>query len=444
MPDYPLFRDRLNVLARALRLTAENLPQPSAGPQAMDAPALKAMLQTLIGHGAKRGTARGKNAGLLGIVAQKSGYKESTIAGWLSVVDGSLKRPAAAVARLPGYAQARDDLQQLFTRLGHVETAASLPVSGEGTIQKMTAALLVDVLRAFPASGKAQLWKIGAAVGVDASCLALHVVPADGSLHDIGAVQRMPDYAQHREALADALTALGQHAQADALPLPLVDAGQFLQVLRRDLARIVAAMNALRSTPAVSPREAAMQADVHPEAFTAVIGDGGVVRERTAVCALLTHFHGFLIPGVEEQLDRLQETSLGKPVAAMPGPAMKRMKLPAQGTIPAKVFIVRSSTGDPGVRKANRLEKIYANNPDQVREPRSHEVNRARQMLRWQSTVLKTRYPESREIQSYYHAREQTIVVSSNLNGVNAQLTTQLGRGKLSQMAEALAGSCDI
>jgi hypothetical protein len=441
MPDYPLFRDRLNVLARSLGFTTKDLPQPCAGRRAMDAHALKAMLQTLVDLGVRRGATRGQNAGALGTVARRTGHKESTIAGWLSVVDGALKKPAAAVARLAGYADVQNDLQQLFRDLGDVQTADSLPVSGEGAIQQMTAALLADALRAIPAEGKVQLWKIGPAVGVGASCLALHIVPADGSLRDVGAVQRLPGYGQNREALAAALAARGLHTQAAALPLPLVDAEQFLAVLRDDLDRIVAAMNALRGNPTMSPRDAAIESNLHPETFTAVIGEGGIVRERAAVHALLTHFEGYLRAGIEKQLDRLHAASLGEPVSAVAESAMKTMTLPPRGKMPAKVLIVRSTSEDSEARRANRLEKVFANNPEQISEPRSYEADRARQMLRWQSTLLKARFPDSKEIQSYYHAPAKTLVVSSNLNVMNTELANQLGRGNVSEMAEALARS---
>lgn len=437
MADYGALRDPLDALVKQMDLMSGDLPPPAAKIKArVDANTLKAALELMLQKRSDNIIGRGRAPGTVSIVAKSLGIERRTLGEWLRA-DGSLNKPAGSLARLDGYLEVRGELQALLARLGHAEAAASLRVSAENSVQKMTAALLVDALKAVASDRKASFVKIGATLGVLDSLIGKYVTSGKGSLRDLALVQKLPDYGQHREALAAALEALEHHEQASSLPPPTVDAAKFLQILRGDLPRIVDGMNAMRSNPGLSPYEAAIGANVFPAAFSAVIGRGGALRARSDIDAVLTRFNAYLTQGINEQLERLSEAAQGKQSNSAAVSAMTRLEMPARGSIPAKVFVVRGSTGDPGPKAKNRLEKIYANNPDLVRKPRSYDAERPRQALRWLSTVLKERFPDSREVQCYYHAGSKQIVVSSNTNATNIELADFLAHGGLTEIADA-------
>lgn len=443
MSDYAQHRDAIDALVKTMGLTSEDLPPPPARSRGqMTADLLKQALELML---AKRGeglVGRGRTPGILSAVAGVIGMDRKMLVGWLNA-DGTPAKPLDAVARLPGYEQVRGDLQALFSRHGHQAVADGLRAPGEDTTHKMTAALLVDILQNIKADRAGSSRAIGGALGVQPSLVRVYVALEDASLRSLDVVRKMPDYAQHRESLAAALAALGNQEQARGLPLPLVDAEYLLNALRDDMPRFVGAMKAMQAHPKLPPFDAAKQAGLLPEAFTAVIGAGGVLRERGDVYATLARVGRHLVPGLDEELARLRATALGKaPVAAAPR-EMARFELPARGTIPAKVFIVRPSTGDPGPKAKNRLEKIYANNADLVRPPRSYETERPRQMLRWLSTVLKDRFPDTSEVQCYYHVPTRQIVVASNHNEVNTKLAEFFAEGGARQLIDVAEPQSD-
>jgi hypothetical protein len=444
MPDYAQHRDAIDTLVKAMHLTSEDLPPPAAKQRTqMTAPLLKAALELMLAKQGESLIGRGRTPGMVSAVAGPLGIERRTLGAWIAQ-DGTPAKPLDAFARLPDYEEVRGDLQSLFARLGHRQVADSLPAPSDSGTHKMTAALLVDVLRTIEQERGASSGAIGAALGMQPSLIRKYVSLERADLHDPDLVRNMPDYAQHREALAAALVALGQEQQARALPLPLVDAEQLLKALRNGMPRFVDAMKAMQSNPTLSSHEAAIQADVLPEALIAVMEGGGVLRQRSDVHETLSRFGSHLAPGIDEELGRLRAIASGKtPLAAVPR-EMARFELPARGSIPGKVFIVRPSTGDPGPKAKNRLEKIYANNDDLVRLPRSYETERPRQMLRWLSTVLHNRFAAAREVQCYFHVGTQQIVVASNTNEANIELAKFFADGgarELAAHADASAGA---
>lgn len=435
MQDYARHRDAIDALAKAMHLTSEDLPPPAAKQRTqMTAPLLKAALELMVAKQGEPLIGRGRTPGMVSAVAGPLGIERRTLGAWITQ-DGTPAKPLDAFARLADYEQVRGDLQSLFARLGHREVADSLPAPSDSGTHKMTAALLVDVLRTLEQEHAGSSGAIGAALGMQPSLIRKYVSLERASLHEPELLRNMPDYAQHREALAAALVALGQEQQARALPLPPVDAEQLLNALRNGMPRFVDAMKAMQGNPTLSPREAAIQADVLPEALMAVMDVGGVLRRRSDVHETLSRLGSHLVPGIDEELARLRAIASGKtPLAAAPR-EMARFELPARGSIPGKVFIVRPSTGDPGPKAKNRLEKIYANNEDLVRLPRSYETERPRQMLRWLSTVLNSRFAAAREVQCYFHVGTQQIVVASNTNEANSELAKFFADGGVRELA---------
>lgn len=436
MPDYEQHRDSIDTLAKAMGLITEDLP-PAAEKQRgqVTAPLLKEALELML---AKRGeglVGRGRTPGLVSAVAGLLKVDRRTLATWLNP-DGSPAKPLDALERLNGFEEVRGDLRTLFAAHGHQQVADSLLAPGDGVTHKMTTALLVDILRKIETDGAGSSGKIAGALGLQPSLIRKYISTDDTSLRAPLLVRMMPDYAQHREALAAALSAHGHDEQAATLPLPFVDAEWLLNALRDDMPRFVVAMKALQSDPTLSPRDAAEQADLLPEAVMAVMDAGGVLRGRDEVHDTLSRLGKHLMPGLGEELARLRAVALGKaPVDAAPR-EMARFELPARGTIAGKAFVVRPSTGDPGPKAKNRLEKIYANNADLVSLPRSYATERPRQMLRWLSTVLKGRFADAREIQCYFHVATQQIVVASNTNEANADLEKFFAAGGARELAE--------
>ena len=422
MPDYAQHRDAIDALAKAMNLTSVDLPPPPAKQRVqVSARLLKAALESMLAKQHEPLAGRGRTPGMLSAVAGPLGIERRTLGAWLNA-DGTPAKPLDAFARLPDYEQVRGDLQTLFSRLGHQQVADSLRAPGDGGTHKMSAALLVDVLQQIKAAGAGSSGTIGAALGVQPALIRKYVSLEQSSLRELDLIRNMPDYAQHREALAAALTALGHEQQARDLPLPSVDAERLLKALRDAMPRFVDAINVMQRNPALSPRDAAVQANVPPEMLTAVIGMGGVPRQPSDVHDTLSRLGSHLVPGIDEELARLRAMASGKIDVADAPREMARLELRARGSIPGKVFIVRPSTGDPGPKAKNRIEKIYANNADLVRLPRSYETERPRQMLRWLSTVLKDRFPAAREVQCYFHAGTRQIVVASNTNEANTEL----------------------
>ena len=436
LADYEAYRERLDVLAKRLVLTTEDLPPPVKPTMKMDAAKLKAALELMMEKQAIRGSGHGKGPNILEMVGEETG---TSIWHWLKA-NGALRKAPSAVARLDGYAELREELQELFARMGHLQTAQSLPESGENSLKKMTTALLVDVLTEIAKDRTVPLHQISPRFGFAPDLLATYIVRGDASLREIGMVQKLPDYGQNREALCAALKALGHGEQANGLPLAQIDAGTFLKTLRSSLNRFATAIDAMRSDLTLSAHEAASRAKLPSAAFCAVIGAGGAMRERQAVDALLTGFKPYLVTGISDQLDRLRTVALGKAPASVAATRMATLEFPRRGSIPAKIFIVGETTGDPGPGTLNRLKNIYANNPELVEEPRSFETDRPKQVLRWLATILKELLPDSREIQCYYDEAKKEIVVSSNLTTVNRELEKMLARGGLLAAIEHL---CD-
>ena len=93
-----------------------------------------------------------------------------------------------------------------------------------------------------------------------------------------------------------------------------------------------------------------------------------------------------------------------------------------------RLFIVKKEAAVSSSGRS-RLERLFAQNQDQVRHPRSYESDRPRQVLRWMSTVLREMFPTAREVQAYYDAETGSIYVSSNMLDDNARIRESLLNG---------------
>jgi len=367
MGDYASFREKLTVLAKGLGLTTGDLPPPAESGKLMDASGLTKALREVIKIQARGGTGRGKGRNVMDMAGQAAGC--SGIKYWLKT-DGALRTSVSAVARLIGYREQREELRRLFASLGHMQTAESLPEPGENeSIKKITTASLVEALTMLAANRGMLLSKISITLGLDSKLLREYGIRNDGSFRDFDMLQKLPDYAQHREALSAALLALDHSEQANGLPSATIDATRLLQSLRSDFDQFASAVMAMQRNSMLSAPDAALQAGVPPAALAAMIERGGIMRERGAIHAVLTRFHGYLARGIDDELDRLHALVLGKTPMTAPATAMAAKVFPRQAREPEKVFIVPSSTADPGVGMPNRLKILYADNPDLVAEP---------------------------------------------------------------------------
>ena len=105
------------------------------------------------------------------------------------------------------------------------------------------------------------------------------------------------------------------------------------------------------------------------------------------------------------------------------------------------MLVVRGWTIDPGPEDQNRMEQIYAQNPELVREPRSFRGDRLRQALRWLSMVSAPVVQRGTEIQCYYEDVLDAIIVSSNSKRDNGRINAFLSGSGLEEALSRLPES---
>jgi hypothetical protein len=176
---------------------------------------------------------------------------------------------------------------------------------------------------------------------------------------------------------------------------------------------------------------------VSKRVIRALMDDRGVLRDRRGVEQMLRDVDPVTSRAIDKLVARLAERldSAGKaPLQPQDEPPLKRLVLEAAGFAHDRVLLVDRNTMDPGAGTRDRKQVIYSQNPSLVREPRSYEIDRQRQPLRWLSTMLKARFARAMEVQCYYDAPSRSIVISANALQANAEIDRFIKGGGLRHM----------
>lgn len=351
---------------------------------------------------------------------QASGMAGPTLRSWFTH-DGRLNRSFDALTALNGFFEERNAIYQHLSELGHEDQADRLP-------QPLTAELLAAVLKARvdhpTATNGASLARLtrGNRRVIDRT-----IDPRTGALKIADfRIQHLPGYDAHWQTIRASLRALGFVAKAHNLPRPPTPGQQFLRAVREDLYPMAAAAYAMWLEPGLPVREAAARMSDSTELaerLEVLVGPGGQVRSRAEIEARLPHLQLHRLRELDALLAQLKPTATSR---------MSRVLVPGFGNFGAKLFVVNESGDNAGVRSTTKknLPSIYADSPDLVMPPRSFKHDRARQALRWLSTVLKKEF-KTIEVQCYFDAKRGDVWVSSNNEGVNRKIRGFLSDGGL-------------
>jgi hypothetical protein len=439
MPGYERLRTPLQELAQKLDLHQGDLPPPAEVKQHVDADLLVRALQAMCDR-IKRPELI-QHANTLKDVAQKIGTKECTLTRWLKA-NGAPRSGVSGLTRLDGYAERLPELRELLVRLGHAEHAEALPEGPQAPAENVVSArLLVRALRAaksWEQNSDSPLSVRGLARELDASDTLLFklITVQDGKvrLADPKAVATYPDYRDEREPLRKALAGVGLAREAAALPVPPVRTAEVLQTLRGRLPEAGKALADLRRDATLAPEEAARRRGVLPDVFALVAAPGGRVRPRAEIEPHLTHLEPHLSKGLDELLATLGTLAQG---GTVPRPSerstMKRVEFAPAFNEPVKLFVVPA--GDPAKGKGRQLDNLYAANPELVRDPRSYEGERSRQVLRWLSTALREALPGTLEVQCQFDPDSGSIAIATGRNADARRIRDLLDSGGLADAA---------
>lgn len=358
------------------------------------------------------------------------GVDGPTIRSWFTH-DGKLSRSIESMGRVSGFSDQRDAIYQHLCALGHEDQAACLPQPLSAELVAAVLQARVDHPRAINPASLARL------TGGNRALIASTIDARDGTLRiSEHRLQHLPGYDTQWQAIRTALQALGHTDKASRLPRPPTPGEQFLRALKEDMYPMAAAVNAMQADPGLSVREAASRMSDSlelAERLALLVAPGGQVRGRAEVEAQLPqlklHLH-------QQELSAL----LAQLQPAMPS-RMRRVLVPGFANFGAKLFIVNRADDNAGVQSTTKkgLSAIYADSPELVMPPRSFRHDRAKQALRWLSTVLKKEF-KTTEVQCYFDAKRKEVWVSSNSDRVNRKIEALLGAGGLAgKLAEGVA-----
>lgn len=439
---------------------------PASDPQASLASQLTStteMLQAL--DQMQRNKAEGK--WFLHGVPEATGVSERAFRSWFKS-DGTLRRsPAMLRAGLKGYYNTRDALQGAFERLGLHETAAKLPL-------RMNAELLVKLLEAkLQARGQGHALSkqlLAETLKVPPTEIRYLVDPTGKLVFNNGTIRHYPGYAAQYDRIRSLLQQLGETGRAKLLARPATAGEQVALSINQNFYFLESALRLMRSDRALSLDEAAKRTDAPPDLLKAVVADDGTVHDfddvrkrlleigpqvlgpedaaqvhdTAAFRQQLEHWDEVAKRDLDKVLRRLQRHSppmkqlneeakrnLGKVLQRLQDPSLP-MKTTRLRKFPVDLLFVTRNGAGPR-EEVTTVKSIYGHNPKLVRVPRSFREERARQTLRWLSTVLKRKFPDAVEIQAYYDRDKRTIWVSSNCTEVNVALRSFLRKGGLAE-----------
>jgi len=352
---------------------------------------------------------------------QAAGFDGPTLRSWFAH-DGKLRRSLDALSEMAGFFEERDAIHQHLSALGHDDQAELLPQPLSAALVAATLQARIDHPSATSSASLARLTRANRRVmdrTIDARTGALTV-----SDHRL---RHLPGYDTHWQAIRTALRTLGLVERANRLPRPPTAGEQFMRVLKEDIYPMAAAVNAMQTEPGLSVREAAQRMSDSAELaerLELLVGPGGQVRGRAEVEAQLPHLN---LDHHKQQLSDL----LAQLQPAVPS-RMRRVLVPGFLNFGAKLFIVNKTDEGAGVQTTTKkgLPAIYAGSPELVMPPRSFRQDRAKQALRWLSTVLKKEF-KTIEVQCYFDAKRNDIWVSSNNDSVNRKIEAFLASGGL-------------
>lgn len=470
LPDYADWRARIETQLRQLGVIGkdERLPEPAAARSVFNAHMLVAVLRVIQQRAKAKAEGRLDDPSLKGALYDIADVKQEHMLAWIAA-DGSLRKPAGNVSRLPGYVDERDEIVRLLSELGHAETAAAMPLEPTRA-QEVGAGTIAQFLAKIAANPKAPRGATALSLGVAVTSLATHITPGNRLKH-LDKVADMPGYAEHAQALGNALRALGHADQAALLPAPPqapaapedhtlakigIVADDFLHRAGNHLHQVAEVARRMRDEQQanVAMFAIAQEIGVSRAWVRALLDERGAIREQPVIEQMLegvdTHASARLgrllerLRGQIEGTSQAPSSSAGPSNAsAQPGagsiaphgrPTMKPLHMPGARFAPDRVLVVKSNTVDPGPNIDKRLATIYRANRELVHPPRSYEPDRQRQPLRWLSTMLRQRFPKSVEVQCYFDASRRSIVVSSNVSTVNESIRRFLASAEFAQL----------
>ncbi|WP_445161747.1 hypothetical protein ACTXG5_27305 [Mycobacterium sp. Dal123C01] len=438
MEDYPEHRDAIQGLVERLGLHDGQLPEPPKPP--ITAENLARALEFLVEKSRTEGK-RKRGDTVRDDMANEAGIKRTDLQHWITV-DGSLRKSMPELARLRGYTEHRDRLRDAFARIGHDNTAEGLPeASGAALAGDMTAETLDDALKKLVEDPNKTLQKISNELGVSAGVLRLYVgMNTEGLRATTQRVVGLSHYAERRDSIVASLEAMGLHNQAEKLPPTAITAMDFLRAFRHNRAQFGDAFRRMQNNPTLSARDAAEAAGAPWEAFSMAVGAGGTIRSQKRVESELLDLPTHLQEGLDDAFGQLNRLAEGAEIDAISGTGMIGVTVPGAAYAPERLFIIDAETNPAAGGRGGHVTRLYEQNPELVHDPRSYEHDRATQLLRWMSTVLKEKFSDSTEVQSYFDAEEETIYVSSNNAVVNDRIRELLNTSGLEDLLESREG----
>ncbi|WP_140629443.1 hypothetical protein [Methylibium rhizosphaerae] len=457
-PDYPQWRSRIEPLAKQLGILGddEHLPEPTAQRGVFQASNLVGALRQI--HARQEATAEGRldDPSLKQPLYQGAGTSKGSLANWVVAATGALKKPPASVAALPGYEQESGEIRRLLRALGHAKEADALP-DQSGARQHISAATVARAFALIADNPQRSRGGVALDVGLSKETLALFIGPHGA---DVPRIARLRDYSEHFEAIRQALHRMGRADQANQLPMPLqhptataglagpsteagtsaavlLSAQEFVQRAESTVNKIVAVAELLRQDPTMSMLAATQSVGASKRVIRALMDDRGALRDRPDIEQMLRDVNPVTSQAIGKLVARLAErldSAATAPHQPQDEPPLKRLVLEAAGFAHDRVLLVDRNTMDPGPGTRDRKQAIYSQNPSLVREPRSYEIDRQRQPLRWLSTMLKARFPRAMEVQCYYDAPSRSVVVSANVLQANAEIDRFIKSGGLGHM----------
>ncbi|HET9641840.1 MAG TPA: hypothetical protein VFP68_00420 [Burkholderiaceae bacterium] len=366
-------------------------------------------------------------------VEQAADLPGAVVRTWLKP-DGTLKIALSTLAQLNGYFELRDELCALLAELGDAD-ADRLPKS-------LTAAQLVDALRAATLDPPATVAQLERMVGAAPAALNGFYKKKEGLICSAKVLQRLPGYAEHRAALQAALEGLTLAtgnaqfaARAADLPDPERECEAFVRRITEHLYPLRLMMSEMQRDATLSLRDAALCVDSHPEirrVAEKIFAPGGRLRAAREIAADVPGMSDSDLEALQGLLERLTEQPGQRKLTA-------RM-MPRRAATPAKIFLVNEvgNTASPTrparsrqVGNMKTLKGMYQNSPELVVMPRSYRAEREKQVMRWVSSLIKSRFPLGREVQAYWDARHGEVWLSANLERVNAQIGKFIKEGGL-------------
>ncbi|SFD73142.1 hypothetical protein [Paracidovorax konjaci] len=447
--DYPLWRDRIEPLARRLGLIGaqENLP-PGSARETFDAAKLVAALRLISQRTEAKASQRLDAPCLREALHDGVGVKKGLLYNWISA-EGVLRKPPKSIEGLPGYEQHGPEIRELLTALGQQEFVAALD-SGAPGLSPISARKVAKVLEMMCATSPRTQSEIAQQQELPLTTLTQYV-RKDGL--NIDRLQRLADYGAHAGAIRAWAQRLGWKDQAAALPEPAgpslppattgssrMEAALFLKQAPGYLDNVERVARMLRDAPATAIQAAADAQGAPRRIVRALLDERGRVRDLSGIGQLLSGVDGAASARIAGLLARLSARLDPPPDAGPPQDSrVKMLRQKVGGTAPDRILLVDRHTRDPGQGAPDRLGSIYRQNSALVHPPRSYAQDRHAQPLRWLSTLLRQQFPETdSEIQCYYDAGSGSIIVSSNETGFNTTLRTFLaGEGMQALLAQS-------